>query len=160
MVQGQLVRRFSNLSILDLASVFQTIEAVIERVDLAIRSVTAFCVLAGFGVLVVAVAGTRQQRTREAVLLRTLGASRRQIFAIGVSEYLLLGVVGAFCGLLLAIGGAWLLAALVFDTPMAWAPEPLLALGAAMTLATLIVGLWGNRGITMRSPLEVLRSRL
>ncbi len=157
-VQRRLVSRFSNLAILDLALVFETIESVLARVELAIRTIALFCVLAGFGVLVVAVAGTRRERVREAVLLRTLGASRRQILAIGISEYLLLGCLAGSCGLLLAWAGAGVLSATVFETPMRWTPLPMLALLGSTALATLGVGLWGSRGVTSHPPLEVLRA--
>ncbi len=64
---------------------------------------------------------TVAQRTREFGMLRTIGASRRQILQAVVGEALLIGLVGSVLGLLAGIGLAPLLAGLLgligFDLP-------------------------------------------
>ena len=52
----------------------------------------------GVPVLFSAVAATRRERLREGVLLKTLGATRRQIGRIMLAEYALLGTLGSLTG--------------------------------------------------------------
>jgi putative ABC transport system permease protein len=108
-------------------------------------------------VLVGAVLNGRYQRVRETVLLRTLGATRRQLVQIQLVEYAILGVLAAVVGGALSIAGNALVAHFVFKmTPVA---PPLLILGAVATAATVTVvtGLLTSRGVTDHPPLEILR---
>ena len=103
---------------------------------------------------------SRYQRIEESVLLKTLGASKKQVFKIMLIEYLFLGVLATATGLVLAYGGSWALAAFVFDTPFVAAPLPLLAALFVVTGLTMGIGLFNSRGIYARPPLEVLRAEV
>ena len=116
-----------------------------------------FTVLTGVIVLVGAVLNGRYQRVRETVLLRTLGATRRQLVQIQLVEYAILGVLAAVVGGALSIGGNALVAHFVFM--ITHATPPLLILGAVATAAavTVVTGLLTSRGVTDHPPLEILR---
>src|SRR5690606_11088012 len=111
----------------------------------------------GFIVLLGAVATGRLQRIRESVLLKTLGATRRQIGVILTTEYALLGVlavvVGAGCSLL----AGWALARFLFDVPYAAEPLDLAVLAAAIAALSALVGLSGSREVFRPTPMEALR---
>jgi putative ABC transport system permease protein len=159
-LQRDLVEAYRNVSVIDLGLVLRTIDDVIAQVRLAIRFMTLFILAAGATVLLVAVRTSRQQRQRESVLLRTLGASRRQILAIQAVEYFALGTLAAATGLLLSTVGGLLLMEFVFETPLVL---PYRGLGLTLLVAvgaTALVGLWGARGATLRPPLESLRAEL
>lgn len=155
--QRQLAERFANVTTIDLALVQQQIERLVGRVALAIRFMAGFSLVVGALVLVGAIATTRLARLREAVLLRTLGASRRQILRIALAEYLALGLLSSLTAVLLAAGAGWGLARWFFDGRF-WLPlAPLAALVAAVVALTVTVGLWTTREAVRRPPLEVLR---
>ena len=94
------------------------------------------------------------------MLLRTLGASRAQIYRILLAEYLFLGSFAALTGTLLSLLAAWSLTRYLFEVEFR-APFGVLA-GSALAIVgiTLIVGLLNSRGICSRPPLEVLRSEV
>jgi putative ABC transport system permease protein len=99
----------------------------------------------------------RDQRRRESVLLRTLGASARQVRIILLIEYTTLGALSAVTGLMLAVAANAALAVFVFEAAP-W-PDPRL-LGAAFLAATglaILGGLALSRGISRHPPLEILR---
>jgi putative ABC transport system permease protein len=116
-----------------------------------------FCMITGLVVLVASVMISKYQRMRESVLLRTIGASRKQIFSITALEYLFLGSLAAFSGILLSIAGSWLLAHYVFDTPLVPEPIPVFLVFFGVCLLTMIIGLANSRFIVNKPPLEVLR---
>jgi putative ABC transport system permease protein len=156
--QRELAERWSNVTTLDLSLVQQEIERIVGRVTLAIRFMALFSLATGALVMVGAIATSRLQRVREAVLLRTLGATRRQVLRIAFAEYLALGLLAALTAVALATAAGWGLARFFFDDARYWVPLPELAvLVAAIVGLTVVVGLWSTRGVLDQPPLEVLR---
>jgi putative ABC transport system permease protein len=91
------------------------------------------------------------------VLLRTLGASAKQVRTILVIEYATLGVLSALTGVLLAVAANAALAVFVFKASP-W-PDPMLLAGAfgAVTGIAVLGGLALSRGVCSHPPLEILR---
>lgn len=156
-LQRDVVVRHPNVSSLDLTLVQQTVERVLGRVTTAIRFLAVFCLALGLPVLFSAVAATRRERLREGVLLKTLGATRRQIGRIMLAEYALLGILGSLTGVLLSIGGAWGLSKFVFETDYVPAVLPALGVGALMTLIAVTIGLLTGREVFRGTPMAALR---
>lgn len=156
-VQRAVVTAFPNVTAIDLALVLQTVDGIFSKVAFAIEFMAAFTVITGIIVLAGAVLTGRYQRIRETVLLRTLGATRRQLLQIQLVEYAILGALAAAVGGVLALVGNGLLAKFVFRiTPSV--PLPLVVVGTlAVCAVTIFIGLLTNRGITNHPPLEVLR---
>ena len=158
LLQRRLVEAIPNISTLDLAQVSEAIEKILDRVSLALRFMALFSLAAGGLVLVGAVAASRAQRVREAVLLRTLGATRRQILRVLLAEYATLGVLSSAAAMALAAGAAWALVHFTFDSPFTLPALGLLGLGATVVVLTVTVGLFGSTDLFRRPPLEVLRA--
>ena len=156
--QRAVVEAHPNVSTLDLAQVQQAVEGILDKVALAIRFMALFSLAAGTVVLVGAVAASRYQRVREAVLLRTLGATRPQLLRILFAEYASLGLLAAAAAMLLSAAAAWALVRFAFDSRFALPLPSLLALAAGVVALTIVVGLLGSIEVLRRPPLEVLRS--
>ena len=108
--------------------------------------------------LVGALAASRRQRLREAVLLKTLGATRRQMRRIAAAEYLALGGLAALAGLLLALVAGVALTRLVFEQAFTLPWLALAGLGLGIVALTLLVGLWNSVEVFRHTPLELLRA--
>lgn len=156
-VQRAVVSALPNVSAIDLALVLETLDGIFSKVQFVVQFMALFTVVTGVIVLAGAILTGRFQRLRETVLLRTLGATKRQLVRIQLVEYTILGVLAAFVGCGLAITANLLLAKFVFETSGAWAPGTLLAAVVAVTAVTLLTGLLSNRGVADHPPLEVLR---
>ncbi len=156
--QRRIAERLPNVTSVDLSSVQETLERLIDRVTLAIRFMALFTLGTGTLVLVGALATSRFQRIREGALLRTLGATRAQLLRIVLSEYLSLGALAAAVALGLAGVAGWALARFVFDGTFDLPLLPFTGLGAAVVALTVAVGLANSREVLRRPPLEVLRS--
>ena len=157
-LQNEIVRQFPNISVIDVSVLLRTLDAIVDKVAFVIRFMALFTVATGLLVLAGAVLTGRYQRIRESILLRTLGASGRQVLGILLVEYLSLGALAASAGIVLAVTATWALARWVFA--ISFAPD-LSALAFAITaVATLttVVGLLASRGVLNHPPLEILRS--
>ncbi len=159
-LQQTVGRELPTVSAIDLALIMRTIDEIMGKVAYVVSFIAAFTVATGVLVLAGAVMSGRFQRIRETVLLRTLGASRRQLWQIQSVEYALLGFLAAVTGGGLALGANALLARFVFKAAPAFPP---LTVGVAIVAAmgvTLVVGLLANRSVTRHPPLEVLRQEV
>jgi putative ABC transport system permease protein len=156
-VQQALVERFPNVTAIDLALVVETLDSLFGKVAFAVQFMALFTVATGLVVLAGSILSGRHQRIRETVLLRTLGATRRQLTLIQLVEYAVLGVQAAVVGALLALAANALLARFVFHVAPAVFPGQV-AIGivvvAALAIAT---GLGAGRGVVDHPPLETLR---
>ena len=156
-IQQAVVMALPNVSSVDLGLVLETLDSIFSRIELVVQLMALFTVITGIVVLAGAVLGGRHQRLRETVLLRTLGASRRQLVMIQLIEYAILGVLGAAVGCVLAVAGNWALAEWVFKSPAVVPAGTLAGAVLAVTLLTLFTGWLANRSITDHPPLEILR---
>jgi len=156
--QAAVARELPGISAIDLALILQTFDGIFSKVAFVITFMAGFTVVTGIVVLVGAILTGRFQRIRETVLLRTLGATRRQLMQIQLVEYAVLGVLATITGGVLAVAGNALLAKYVFKTSVSLPVPALLGSMAAAVAVTLITGLLANRGVADHPPLEVLRN--
>ncbi|HVX89945.1 MAG TPA: FtsX-like permease family protein, partial [Gemmatimonadales bacterium] len=158
LVQRRVVERYPNVSTIDLSVVQTAIDELLSRVTLGVRFMALFSLAAGGMVLIGAVAGTRRQRIREGVLLKTLGATRRQVMRIALAEYVSLGLLSALASLGLASVAGWLIVDRFFEMQYRYPAPGILAFALAIIGLTVAVGLWTSREVFARTPLEILRT--
>lgn len=156
-VLSELVRQFPNLTLIDVDAIMTKVRDIMDKVNLSIRYVFLFTLLAGLAVLYAAIQATHDERLYEGALLRTLGASRTRVMQGLAAEFVALGLLA---GLLAAIGAsltAYLLAQRVFQLDYAFNPWIWwLGMGGG-ALGVGLFGLWGTRFVLSRPPLAVLR---
>jgi putative ABC transport system permease protein len=154
---GDLLREFPNLTVIDTTAVFRQVQAVLDQVIAAVEFLFIFTLAAGVLVLYSALASSRDERVREAGLLRALGASRNQLSRAQLAE---LACVGALAGLLAAIGASaigWALAKFAFEFEYTVSPWVFVAGIGGGALCALAGGYLGLRGVLKTPPLATLR---
>ncbi len=159
-MQQAVVRQFPNISIIDLGLILSVLDAILDKIGFVIRFMGGFSILTGVVVLIASVMISKYQRIKESVLLRTMGATRRQILVITALEYFFLGIIASFTGVLLALGGSWALAVFSFEIPFTPDIPAMVLLMLGVALLTVLIGLVNSRGITQRPPLEILRKEI
>lgn len=155
--QQALVRAYPNVSVVDLKLILSVLDDVLGKIGFVIRFMAAFCIITGIIVLIASVMISKYQRIQESVLLRTLGAGRKQIYIINAIEYFLIGSMAALTGILLAYVSAWALSKYVFETSFTPAFRPVFIVFLVISAVTVMIGLINIRSIVNRSPLEILR---
>jgi putative ABC transport system permease protein len=156
-VQRAVVDAFPNVTAIDLELVVETLDGIFSKVAFAIQFMALFTVATGLVVLAGAILTGRHQRIRETVLLRTLGATRRQLAQIQFIEYAVLGIQAAVVGSLLAVAGNALLARYVFHVAAAAPAWQIAAAVAVVSVLSVATGFIAGRGVADHPPLEVLR---
>ena len=156
-LQRDVVTRFPNVASLDLTLIQQTVGRVLNKVTAAIRFMAALSLALGIPVLFSAVSATRRERLREGVLLKVLGATKRQVGRIMLAEYLLLGGLGSLVGVVLSAGGAWALMHYVFKQPFSPAFGPALLVALLMIGIAVSIGMLTGRDVFRETPMAALR---
>lgn len=156
-IQQTVVEKYPNVSAIDVSRILETINLFIDKISFAIQFMALFSIITGLIVLASSVATSRYQRIKESVLLRTIGASKKQIIQILSVEYLFLGLLSSLAGLILSVGATWLLGYFYFDitfTPNFW------VIGVGTLIVTglaILIGMFNSRNVYKKTPLEVLR---
>lgn len=156
-VLQDLVRTFPNLTIFDVGAIMSQLQTILDKVSLAVQGLFLFSLLAGAVVLAAALSATRDERVREAALLRSFGASRQQLVQAQRLELL---IIGALAGLLAATGAtlaAWALSYWVFDFDMRFSYWPWLLGVSICMLGAWLAGTLALRGVLQTPPLTILR---
>jgi putative ABC transport system permease protein len=156
-IQRAATAAYPGVMALDIGVFIAAFEKIFRKVAFIVEFMALFTVATGVIMLAAAVVTGRYQRVRETVLLRTLGASRRQLQQIQLVEYSILGVLAALVGILLALGANGLLAHFVFKLPLHFDGAEIGIALVAVPLITIVTGAVADRGTTRRPPLEVLR---
>jgi putative ABC transport system permease protein len=156
-LQRDVVKQFPNVASLDLTLIQKTVGDVLDKVSTAIRFMAALSLALGIPVLFSAVSATRRERLREGVLLKVLGATRRQVGRIMFAEYLLLGGLGSLAGVVLSVGGAWALMRFVFKQEFAPAIGPALLVALVMIGIAVSIGMLTGRDVFRETPMAALR---
>ena len=152
-----LVRRFPNVTSVDMGQTLAQVQRVLDQVINAVQFLFAFTLAAGLLVLFAAVTATREERAREFAILRALGASGALLRQVQGAELAGVGLLAGALAATAAWGVGWALAHYVFElawTAPWWVPLPAALLGAALALAA---GWWGLRGVLQRPVVETLR---
>ncbi len=156
-LQRAVAGRFSNVTSYDVALLQRMVERIFSRVALGIRFMAALSLATGALVLLGAVAAGRLQRIREGALLKTLGATRRQLTRILLAEYLALGVLAGLMGIGLAVAGGWAMTHWVLKLSFTVPVLPLAAVLAVTAALVALVGMASSREVFRRTAVEVLR---
>ena len=156
--QGEVVQKFPNVSVIDLDLVLKLLDELLSKIGFVIQFMAGFSMVTGWIVLISSVLTSKNQRIKESILLRTMGASRKQILAINAIEYFFLGAFAAGAGLILAISGSWALAKFTFDATFVPPFVPTLLLFGSIVLLVVITGVLSTRSILNQPPLKILRT--
>jgi putative ABC transport system permease protein len=157
-LMDELVRRFPNLLVIDVAAILAQVQRMMEQVVQAIEFVFLFSIVAGLLVLFAALGSTHDERQFDAAVMRTLGASARQLRAVQAAEF---AVIGALAGLLAALGATgigYMLAEHVLNLPYTLNPWVWLTGLLAGCVAVTVAGLIGTARVLRTPPMQVFRA--
>jgi putative ABC transport system permease protein len=147
---------YPTITVINVADVLQRIENVVDQITLVVRLLAGFSILAGLTILASSIASTRFRRMREAVVLKTLGATRMRIVRTFSVEFSVLGLLAASVGIVFAnLLTRILLHRLDVDFQFEWFATVIALVGTAV-LATATGWIASYRILGLR-PLEVLR---
>ncbi|CAN5482418.1 ABC transporter permease [soil metagenome] len=158
-LQRNLIDKFPNIQIFDVADIVAAFQKLINNFVLAISFVGSFVILSGILILVGSIALTKSQRIYENAVLKTLGAKRLTLATILFVEYGLLGVLAGIIGATFATALSFAVSKYIFEID--WEFNLHLILSGILITAVLVtvVGVLASFDVLFRKPLATLRSQ-
>lgn len=147
-----------NVSAIRVREALESVSRLLGQIGAALSSTGAITLISGALVLAGAIAAGRRRRIYEAVVLKTLGATRRQVLAAYLVEF---GVLGAAAGAIAALVGtaaSWAVVTFVMRGEWAFLPGTLAMTVLACTVMTMVMG-WAGTAVALRArPAPLLRT--
>jgi putative ABC transport system permease protein len=136
----------------------ETIGAVVTNLVLAIRGASAVTLISAILVLGGALAAGHRHRVYDAVILKTLGATRARLLGAYALEYLMIGFATAIFGVIAGSIAAWLIVTRLMTLSFIWQAGSAAAVVAAALIVTVGLGLAGTLLALNQKPATVLRN--
>ncbi|MCC6889817.1 MAG: FtsX-like permease family protein [Hyphomicrobiales bacterium] len=155
---GAVAEAFPSVTTVRVREAVDTVGGIVTSLVAGLRGASALTLLVAVLVLGGALAAEHRHRVYDAVVLKTLGATRGKLIAAYAVEYLLLGLTTAIFGVLAGTAAAAFVIRQVMNLPFTWLPGPDLVAAAAAVAVTVVLGLLGTFHALGQKPAPVLRS--
>jgi putative ABC transport system permease protein len=143
-VERAVTAALPNVSSIRVKEALELVKTVVTNAGMAIRGAASVTLLAGALVLAGAIAAGRQRRTREAVLLKVLGARRADLLRALLLEFALLGAAAALLAALLGSLAAWAVLVYVLKADWVFLPAPVVLTVLGGIVAVTLFGVVGT----------------
>lgn len=138
--------------------VMETVGTVVSNLALAIRGASAVTLISAILVLGGALAAGHRHRVYDAVILKTLGATRLRLLGAYALEYLMIGFATAAFGVIAGSVAAWLIVTRLMTLSFAWQAGSAAMVVLAALVVTVGLGLAGTLLALNQKPASVLRN--
>jgi putative ABC transport system permease protein len=149
---------FPSVTAVRVRDALEAFGGIVTNLVLAVRGASALTLVMAVLVLGGALAAGHRHRAYDAVVLRTIGATRGQLILAYALEYLLIGSATALFGVAAGSLAGALVITQVMNLPFAWLPGPAAAAALAAVAATVVLGLVGTFTVLGQKPAPVLRA--
>jgi putative ABC transport system permease protein len=136
----------------------ETIGSVVTNLVLAIRGASAVTLISAILVLGGALAAGHRHRVYDAVILKTLGATRARLLGAYALEYLMIGFATAVFGVIAGSIAAWLIVTRLMTLSFIWQAGSAAGVVIAALVVTVGLGLAGTLLALNQKPATVLRN--
>ena len=158
-VFNDLSSRFSNITLIKVRNVIERVSNLLSSMATA-SSYGALTTLAmGFLVLLGSAASGQSARSYDAAILKTLGATRKDLIISYIIRFSLIGATAGFVAIFFAVGGAWCITSLVLELPfkIIWDTALMIIIGGL--IANLLAGLYFATQALKIKPANFLRAQ-
>jgi putative ABC transport system permease protein len=149
---------FPTVTTVRVKDALDAVDSLVGKLVLALRGASSVTLITAALVLGGALAASQRFRVYDAVILKTLGATRARLTAAYALEYLLIGLATAIFGVSAGTLAAYFVVTKLMEFPFAWVAAAAVEAAAIALLVTVAIGLAGTFNALGRKPAAVLRN--
>ena len=149
---------FPSVTTVRVREAIDAVGGIVSNLVLGIRAASALTLLVAALVLGGALAAGHRHRVYDAVVLKTVGATRGTLISAYALEYLALGLATALFGVAAGSAAAAMVITQVMNLPFFWLPGPAMAAAGGAVVATVALGLIGTYSALGQKPAPILRA--
>ncbi len=138
---NRMAREYPSVTAVRVKDAIDMVSGLLEQMLVAIRGANVLTLFTGVLVLAGALAAGLSERLYEAVVLKTYGASKRQLVGAFVIEYAGLGLAAAAFGLAVGSAASWFLARFILEMPWSFSLVTAVSTALIAMLVTIAAGL-------------------
>jgi putative ABC transport system permease protein len=138
--------------------VLMAISALLNQIAAALTATGVLTLVAGTFVLVGVLAAGQRRRMREAVILKTLGATRSQIRTAWLTEFGLVGLVAGVIAAVVGSAASFGVTNYIMHTDWIFLPVTLISVLAGALAIMLLFGYAGTASALRAKPAQLLRN--
>lgn len=157
-VERAVIDAFANISAIRVREILNRLRETIGHLASAVRVVSAVVIAAGILVLAGAIAASRKQRVYDAVMLKVLGATRRDVLRVFVIEFGVLGVVTVAIASAIGTVSAWAIVTQLMHADWVFMPATVALTALACLAATVAIGAAGTWSALGQKAAPLLRN--
>ncbi|MFQ5955848.1 MAG: ABC transporter permease, partial [Kiloniellales bacterium] len=150
--------RFANVAAIRVKDALEAVNRVLANIGIAVRLTAAITLIAGLLVLAGAIAAGHHRRVRDAVVLKVLGARRRQVLQAFLMEYALMGLITGAIAAAIGSTAAWAVVTQAMGADWAFPPAAVVATVLLAMAVTLLFGFAGTWRALGQKPAPLLRN--
>jgi putative ABC transport system permease protein len=154
----QVADAFPMVTSVRVREVMESVGSVVTNLTLAIRGASAVTLISAILVLGGALAAGHRHRVYDAVILKTLGATRARLLGAYVLEYMMIGLATAVFGMIAGSAAAWLIVTRLMTLSFVWQAGSAAVVIVAALVVTVGLGLAGTLVALNQKPAPVLRN--
>ena len=154
----QVADAFPMVTSVRVRDVMESVGSVVTNLTLAIRGASAVTLISAILVLGGALAAGHRHRVYDAVILKTLGATRARLLGAYILEYMMIGLATAVFGMIAGSAAAWLIITRLMTLSFVWQAGSAAVVILAALLVTVGLGLAGTLVALNQKPAPVLRN--
>ncbi len=158
MLLKRVVDAFPAVTVVRVRDAIEAVGGVVANLVLAIRGASALTLLVAVLVLGGALAAGHRHRVYDAVILKTIGATRLRLLSAYALEYFALGLATAVFGVIAGWAAAAFVITRIMNLPFTWQPGASLLAALAAIAVTVAFGLIGTFAALGQKPAPVLRN--
>jgi putative ABC transport system permease protein len=149
---------FPTVTVVRVKDALDAVDTLVGKLVLALRGASFVTLITAALVLGGALAASQRFRVYDAVILKTLGATRGRLTAAYALEYLLIGLATAIFGVTAGTLAAYFVVTKLMEFPFIWDAGAAFEAAAVALLVTVAIGLAGTFNALGRKPAAVLRN--
>lgn len=157
-ILSAVTRAFPSVTSVRVKDAIDLVNRVVGQLATAVRVAAAVALIASVLVLAGALAAGNRARTHDAVVLKTLGATRTTLIRTFVTEYAILGFATAVFALVAGGVAAWFVVSQIMTLPWTFRPEIAAFTVLAALVCTVGFGLLGTWRVLGQKAAPVLRN--
>ncbi len=157
-LESAVVDAFPNVSAIRVREILNRLRTMIGQLAAAVRAVSGVVIAAGILVLAGAIAASRKQRIYDSVMLKVLGATRRDVLRIFAIEFGVLGMVTVAIASVIGTAAAWAIVTRLMHADWVFMPATVAATALACLGATVAIGAAGTWSALGQKAAPLLRN--
>jgi putative ABC transport system permease protein len=143
-IERSVTNAFRNVSAVQVRDALETVNGIVTGIGTAVRLAALVALVAGILVLAGAIAASHRRRVYDSVVFKVLGATRRNVMAIFILEYGLLGLVTASLAAIVGSIAAWAVLRFLMNIDWVLMPKTIAITVIGATLVILAIGVAGT----------------